>query len=349
MKEKNLPEFKQSKITKLIRLPKKVVNIASIFAQDEEYFKSLFKEQFAYGHREILLKYCGLDFSTQIIGNLQHGVQVDRLHLRKSDLQSARYFHGKKSTFWVFSTKYMQSARYYGYKKVIAIGAPWLYLKKSITLKKDIRSKKRILLMPGHESTTHPTRLTADQKRERAANYRKIVGDSSAIVCLHAVDFLDLEVRDAFRAENFNVTCVGGSSLYPVWSDAANRIKSLYTLMLLMNESDQLLTDRYGTHLFYAIDMGLDIAIHPNLFNYNSMEDASGRTGVLSPEELNSGEYRYLFENFPKAINEFTSSKEYKEISDEVLGADAVLSASDLLNVLEYRGGIYPISPVQPW
>jgi len=67
-------EIRESKLEKLIKIPDKLAKIVSLHAASGEYMQNMFGEQFAYGQREILLKYCGLDFSTQILGNLQHGI-----------------------------------------------------------------------------------------------------------------------------------------------------------------------------------------------------------------------------------------------------------------------------------
>ena len=76
-----MPEINFSKLEQLLLFPDKITKIVSLHSKSGEYMRNMFSEQFGYGHREILLKYCGLDFSTQLLGNLQHGIALDHLFL----------------------------------------------------------------------------------------------------------------------------------------------------------------------------------------------------------------------------------------------------------------------------
>ena len=136
-----MTEFKASKLENLVKFPQKIAKLVNLYAGDGDYSRRMFGEQFAYGHREILLKYCGLDFSTQIIGNLQHGVYG---YKQKIDFRSPRFIGGKPSTFWVYSKMYEEIGKSLGHDNVTAIGAPWLYLRKSIS--EEMKSISRYTL-----------------------------------------------------------------------------------------------------------------------------------------------------------------------------------------------------------
>ena len=258
-----MPEVKFSKLEMRQWFPTKLAKFVNLHGPTE-YMESMFGEQFAYGQREILLRYCGLDFSTQLLGNIQHGVFGNNQEI---DFRTPRYASGKKSSFWVYSKESEILGQSLGYKKITAIGAPWLYLRNSVdqNLTKVKENRKKILVMPAHTTPTIFSLSTKSEKKERALAFRQIVGDKEATVCLHATDYCDPETTQSFIAEGFAVTCIGTSSLMPRWSQAGNRVRSLFTLMKLMEAHESLLTDDFGTHLFYAIDMGMRIGIFPEI------------------------------------------------------------------------------------
>jgi hypothetical protein len=343
----DLPEIHFSGFEKKVTINDKVVKFAALHGKSGDYLRNMFGEQFAYGHREILLKYCGLDFSTQLLGNLQHGVHA---HEQKIDFRSPRYSSGRKSLYWVFSKTVEELGRKSGHTNIRAIGAPWFYLRDSINLDLENRTPSGgVLIMLSHSQSTAFSVSTLNEKSQRAKALRAIVGPSAATVCLHAVDFCDPETTNAFKGEGFDVTCIGSSSFVPRWSQSGNRIRSLYTLLNLMMSHTKLLTDDYGSHLFYAIDMGLEIGIHTDLRDYLRIEDAlSGRTKHADLDDIVNNR-KYLRDFMPESINGFTDSKKYQALADEKLGRDSVLTPHRLLDVLHYRKNVYPVSTVQPW
>lgn len=203
--------------------------------------------------------------------------------------------------------------------------------------------------MPGHSSGPFNSTASVKQKRERAKAFRQLVGSNIATVCLHASDYSNYETTDAFLNEGFKVTCAGSSNHLPYWSEAGNRVRTLHTIKNLMDSHTHLLTDRYGSYIFYAIDMGLKIGIYPEISRLSPIADLSGRKEIYDDSILEKEELIYFKRNIPDAIDQFTESSKYLDISNAELGREAVLSPTDLLNVLDYRKNVYPISQIQPW
>ena len=342
-----MAEIRFSTTENFFKFPSKFATLVNLHTADGLYLKSMFGEQFAYGHREILLKYCGLDFSVQLLGNLQHGVDGRDSEL---DYRVPRYSLLRKSTHWVYSESYERNAKLLGYKNVVAIGAPWLYLKDSTVQNiEDIPKSNKILVMPSHSQVVFVTTTTLRQKKQRARAFRKVVGSQEATVCLHAIDFCDPEITESFIDEGFRVICIGSSSHSPKWSEAGNRIGTLYKLMTLMKSHSHLVTDSYGSHLIYAIDMGMRIGIYPEILQYFGTKDISERKNPFFETEQRAKDLVFFKRNMPEALGQVTDSRKYKEISDEVLGRNKVRSPSELLEVLVYRKNVFPITPVQPW
>ena len=354
-----MAEIHFSTLERRLKIPDKIAKLVNLHANSGDYMKSMFREQFAYGHREILLKYVGLDFSTQLLGTLQHGVLGNTY---VENFKSPRYLSGRKSVYWVYSKALEKIGRSQGNDNVIAIGAPWLYLRDSTKDRLAVNlSAESYLVMPSHSQSTYVATSTVFQKKQRAKSFRDIVGSKNATVCLHAIDFCDHETVEAYLDQGFNVICAGSSSQYPAWSDAANRIRTLHKLMTLMMSHTHLLTDDYGSHIFYGIDIGMQIGIFPEIRKYLVTKDISERKNYLvtkdNVERNNlvdeslafSNDLVWLGKHFKDSLNQFTDSHKYQEIANEILGRDAVMSPLELLAKLDYRKNVYPISEVQPW
>lgn len=203
--------------------------------------------------------------------------------------------------------------------------------------------------MPAHTTSTIFSLSTKLEKKERASAFRQIVGTMEATVCLHATDYCDPETTQSFIEEGFAVTCIGNSSLMPRWSQAGNRVRSLFTLMKLMESHESLLTDDFGTHLFYAIDIGIRIGIFTELRKKLKVGNIS--TGILGYNDSVqvSRDLAFMTSSMPQAIDNFTDSTKFLGLKNEKLGRDAVLSPLELREVLVYRRNVLPIGTVQPW
>ena len=341
-----MPEVKFSKFESLQLFPTKLSKFVNLHGSPS-YFQNMFGEQFAYGQREILLKYCGLDFSTQLLGNLQHGILANNEAI---DFRTPRYTRGRKSSFWVYSKETESLGKSLGFEKVVAIGAPWLYLRDSVNQNLSMaRERKGILVMPAHTTPTVFSISTKLEKRERAAAFRQIIGSQEATVCLHATDYCDPETTESFIEEGFAVTCIGTSSLIPAWSQAGNRVRSLFTLMKLMETHESLLTDDFGTHLFYAVDMGMQFGIYPQIRNKLKLGyTPTGNAGYNEPVQL-ANDLVFFKKSMPEAINNFTDSTKFIELANKKLGREAVLSPQELCDVLLYKKNVFPVGTIQPW
>jgi hypothetical protein len=327
-------------------LNERILRFAQLHTQDSLSAREMFADQFVYGHREILLKYSGLDYSNQIIGVLQHGIYFPGEEL---DFLTPRFIGGRKTKRYVFSKKYQQIALSLGHKNVYPIGAPWLYLKLGLDSTQTFLppEKKSVLIMPSHSQTALPDNTSTKAKLGRAKLFRDAIGPMDATVCLHPVDFLDPNARMAFTEYGFEVTCIGGTPGL-AWSPSGGRVTALSYLYKLMKQHTHYLTDTVGTSLFYAINIGMRVGIFPeirNLVNYSPLE-----AGVYKDEETKQLDYDFGIGHFANAINQFTPSSEFIEITNQMLGADCLLGPMELKEVLDYRSGVYPKDMgAEPW
>jgi hypothetical protein len=324
-------------------LPNKIVTALNVHSSNGEYSKNMFSEQFAYGHREILLKYCNLDYTAQIIGNVQHGVYYPD---EKIDFRTPRFIGGRPSKFWVFSEETAIKSRALGYKHVQAIGAPWLYMKNALDQieRPSTKLPSRVLIMPSHSQVSYWSRNGKVEKQKQAARFREATGSLDATVCLHAVDFCDPETRNAFLEMNFEVICLGSSQSTIPWTQSSNRVRILFDLMSLMKEFSHFLTDDFGTPLIYAINMGMEIGIYPEISLEMNYQLANSESTFTNPNLV-----EYFSENMSTSFNQFGPAAGLEIMANEVLGVSALKAPEELREILDYRLGIYPKYSVEPW
>ena len=329
-------------------LPAKLSKFVLQHSNDKEFVRSMFAVNFSYGNREILLKYAGLDYSNQIVGILEHGApgfQTDY------DFRTPRLFNGTPSKLWTWSQQTELIAKSRGYENVIAIGAPWYYLKRGIA--KNPYSKhpgpNRFLVMPSHSTGNAVDTATISAKKAKAKMFRDITGDAPATVCLHAVDFCDLETFRAFREVGFEVTCIGNSIQQPLWSNAGSRVRMMYNLHELMLNHSHYVSDGYGTSLHYAIDMGLTIGLFPEIKKLQILANSESGSREYF-QELNVQEIKYLKEQVPSLVNKFSDGGDYLAFSRTMLGFNSLKEPDELSHVLDYRPNIYPLNlGIEPW
>jgi len=308
--------------TKILNVPRRLYELNRIYK----------KEQFSYGHREILLKYINADESQIINGRLQHGVWPS--HWEESYLTNLSW--SGFAPYYVFSKVREKEAYTRNLKHVISIGAPWYYMKvNEPAVRKKVR---KFLIMPDHSTVNFIDESNFEQKIKRAKEFRKIIGEDSATICLYFNDFLDTQTREAFESQGFEVTCVGvgGNSTY--WSTAGGRINFLPNLMKLMLEHEFFLTETLNTSLMYAIDLKLKVGIFPSLKKNLKL----GVNGRVSSKDLTLEDHRRCIAYLEKtdlklSINNFYFTSNYDEFVEEFLGISSVLQPDELKSILKLK------------
>jgi len=293
------------------------------------------REQYAYGHREILLRYIGVDNTHLIQGRLQHGLWPE--HYNESYLTHLTW--SGFAPFYVFSKAREQEAHRKKYFHVKAIGAPWFYMKRNNKINIQNNSKRRgVLIMPEHSSVNYIDQSTLRDKIYRASCFRKIVGTTKATVCLHFQDFLDPATRFAFEKFDFNVTCVGSGINITPWSPSGNRINFLKTLSELMNDHKYFMTDTFATPVMYAIDMEMEIGIFPDLRKLLKLGH-KGANSIKDPLLINHRIYIAHLKktSLKNSINNFIFKNDYNELLDHYLGKSLVLSRDEARRIIKVK------------
>jgi hypothetical protein len=297
--------------------------------------KAAFKEQFAYGQLEILLDYLGLDYSYSLAGRLQHGSWYP--NSRESFLTPISRL--RFQPFWVYSKRLEEIANQANLKHVRAIGAPWYYMKHNINEKKlSDSSYESILIMPQHSTVNYINKSSVTLKNIRAKEFRSLVGNKNATVCLYYMDYLDLITRESFLNQGFEVTCLGMGNNEVPWSPQGSRREFLYNLYNLMIRHTHFAGEAFSTSLFYAMDLNLKIGIFPELrrfVEFGSNGYSQSKDSLIEKDENSINYFKKGVLN--SSIGNFNYSEEYETEIENFLGKSAVMKPDQLIKILKFN------------
>ena len=196
-----------------------------------------------YGHERIIQTYT--DTWRPIIGHLQHGWNP----------QSGWTFQNKEllrrlSIRYVWGGRQLKYSLQNGIKVRAAVGAPWLYgpIRSKLECPNDQSNTDQVpVIFPLHGTKQHPT----DFSHERFSEMSKAEYGDNAIVCLHAQEYKDDNVKSVYTNQGFKVTTLGD----------IQDIHFLYNLRTLLAQTKFIVTNRISTVVFYAGSIGIESQI----------------------------------------------------------------------------------------
>jgi hypothetical protein len=265
--------------------------IRRISASDLIYFE----EQFMYGHREVLLHYCGqkrddLSNTSILQGSIDHGFayQENIWRLRNRNLTRAKRY------VW----NHRHKVAYGADDLVVTTGSPWLYLLSALGITPENmphklkKEPKKVVVFPGHNVGTY---FKYDLQKLGQHFLPFIPKDSKVTVCLFWTDFCDPVIRKSFTDLGWAVESMGYVPRLPSPdSTQGGRQNFLLELFSLLSTAELFLTDNASSGLFYAMSLNLEIMYIPSLElqNYESVGnsliglDNNRLAGFFSSEKL---------------------------------------------------------------
>ncbi len=287
-----------------------------------------FREQYAYGHREILCRVAGLPPDAVLLGRVQHGWDP-------FETEPARRFRPPlraESWQWLWTNEAVQRASARGVRKVHAIGAPWLYLLQEYGEPKSDPAGG-LLAMPGHYNELS----SVTRHAQFATTIRELGWDGDVTVALHGLDFMTRDIRDIYHRWGWHIESAGwpiiaGPPQRPS-STLGDRTQYLTNLLDFMTRSRTLVTDAMGTHVLYAGSVGMTVLLRPGDLPSKGVRPAGGDTALLSSlqderawQDLHLG--RFYRGEIPRPVLDGLVAR--------FLGVDARRSRTELAQVLEW-------------
>ena len=290
----------------------------------------IFKLQFAYGQREILTDYMGLDRSTLLLGILQHGFSYND---ESAEAITPRLGNFKRSPLWVYSENRASALRHQGFKNVNAVGAPWLYLPPTSTTPNQHGKGDSFVVFPIHTSLSANVSPSESDIKSKIKYWKSVAGESPLTICLYWSEYLEWGWRRIAEAEGVKVTAVGVGETALVLSAHSSRINFLANLRTLLQEHTHAIFETFTSGMIYAISTGLTVGYFPQ----TQTKYESQLKGHLEGDH-------WMTRQIPGVVGEFVEAKALAGLNNEMLGVGSFCSPDRLRELLVYEIGIVPSS-----
>lgn len=290
-----------------------------------------FEEQFMYGHREILLNFAiqdkgDLGSKSYFSAGLSHGWAPNFEVWKVRD----RTLKKKPRYVWNSPTHIKDFEKF----RQVPIGAPWLYLLKSLGMVEGtvaslpIVDNRKNLIVPFHSQGTE-----IQSFHKQIEHYKSVVNPQETTVCLFWLDFCDPLNRKIFQDAGFNLECVGYSHRVDnSYQIGRPRTFFLLNLLELMLRHRLYITDTISTSFFYAAALGKNLKLAQD----QTAKEFSNRFDKLvhrinKNEAINGNEW--LLNNYDLIQNGELSTKQTNSRAWQELGAKHILSGREIGNL----------------
>ena len=304
-----------------------------------------YNEQFAYGHREILLEYSELPSDLIFKAIIPHGKIMP--HALDPIVPSYDILDGSEILQLLWRDDSSKEASKLGISNVTPIGAPFLYAlanrkqgisttienlqalsnnyKWALNNQQDLLDNSRqVTYFPLHswDGDVHTHKVPEDFLLRR-------IDPKRVKVCLGFLDFCDPEVRKVYTDIGWQLTCAGVRASKIVGSPAGGRQKFLYELANIIDDADFIIANEFTTGLLYAAAAGKQIGILPT----NKTHDL-----VYSSWESSKGFHKTLqlqMEQFPWLWGKKTSPDKIMSDMGTALGISSFRGADFFQNHIQ--------------
>jgi hypothetical protein len=294
------------------------------------------REQFAYGHVDVLRRYVGVSPDMFLAGLLPHDEWGDA---EGGAVGVFRGPTGKQLPIWTWTEGWRNWHIAQGASRAYAIGAPWLYLLRMRGLPTvwekapgETRIGGRQVYLPLHSWE----RETIDLKT-RAAMLAQVLDPDATLVLLGWGDFLSRDTRRSYERAGFSVDCSGyrGGELAPA-SPLGDRGIFLDNLLDILLTADRVISEEVATGLVYASSLGVQVHVMAELRELSR----TGNDWVVS-DFRHQNDYRdrldALTGQYAWMADPMADVRDHAEEIKQALGGSSVMSPEDLGRCLEWR------------
>lgn len=305
-----------------------------------------YREQFMYGHREILLSAAGLDGTCLLLGNIQHGFEP----LVRYGTRPLPRYGLRKGSQWVWRPENAQAARSRGVSHVHAIGAPWLYLRRALQSSEgalaDSAAANYAIFMPQHLDQ-YSTPSYHARALVQASQTAEALDAKCSLVILHAHDFMRQGIRAVYESTGIRVACAGWTdepaSNIPPWADIGDRAKFLPNLYSHFREHGTLITSGVGSHVMYAASLGMRIALDRDYVSVPRQMKTLEPNVYAIMEQIR----KWAVQELPGQLIQDTHyvllhREQAMRVSASMLGVTALREPDELRQLLVWREGVVP-------
>jgi len=271
----------------------------------------------AYGHNYILRQYTKVNLPYKIPGKLTHGWSAE------SGINGGRERYDaeqrRKKTFFVWNRNNLRLAKKLGFKKVYAIGAPFIYLPKKENKNADCR-EKNLLLFPLHTWEIEAIKVYSDYIR-RIEKISKNFKDIS--VCLFWVEHQNKKIKDVFKRTGWRVITLGPIDRNPNFLEKFRN---------LVNKFNYISSNIFSSAVFYSLYMKKKVFIYGGL---PSLE-VTGK----DPKKYFCGHLQTA-KNYPNLLWKNFNDRSHFDIGAKELGLEYKRKPNELKELFGWTPGRY--------
>jgi len=197
-----------------------------------------------YGHSDILKAYTGVKLPYTVPGEIQHGwnrfggtcVYPYLTERGEEERLSQRY---------VWNRHNLETCVEWGYKNVVAIGAPFLYLPLPESIDSELLGNKSLLLFPHHSCECEPFRDPVRTHQKFLEDIQVLLSIFNPVtVCLYWMEFQNRDIVRLFEDAGIQVVTLGHRDNNPLF---------LRNFQALTLKYAYVSSNIYSTAVFYAL------------------------------------------------------------------------------------------------
>jgi len=301
------------------------------------------REQFAYGHVDILREYVSAKGDRFLAGLLPHAGW--RAPTDASPGGPFRSPTGRQLPIWAWNSSWRDFYRSRGANHVEAIGAPWIYL---LALEGvppvwewPTRTGHRGQASPAHlsgRSLYVPIHSWERDVLDLESRVDRLVGPlppETTVVLLGWGDFLTRGTRRAYERAGYQVECNGwrGGTIAPQ-SPIGDRALFLRNLLHLFQKVDEVVSEDMCTALLYASSIGKNVRALPEV---REISEATMCRNWSDYRVWRAGEHRPVTAEYSWIEESAPDPFAHREQIRLALGGDCMRSSLELDQILDWR------------
>ena len=253
-------------------------------------------ENEVYGNLRIINEYAQVPDHTRLIGRIQHGWvsgKNSRTSINNNILDS-----------FVWSSTAENTCKNLGFKNVIAIGAPWLYLLENM---KSRGFGENLALVPRGIGElwilgAHSVSISKNRDQSRLYEFLEAAHNSPCRkkwVLLFYTDYYSLSKSDFEKYPDLVIITALGSRLKSSSADA-----HLYTMFFILLQAEFLILDAPTTAILYGLSLGCRVKWFKNASYSETLQSAIERNDLSILNLLENGEHFTQEEGFVFSMEE---------------------------------------------
>lgn len=293
------------------------VVLHSIYSKYADHFSSFLGLYFwednidnlYYGHYNILKNYSGLFLPYKINGEIQHG-WAPHSGITSLDLDS-KDESLKQKKYYVFNKRNRDIAYKAGYKNVIPIGSPFLYVKNPEQYYSK-KKEKSLILFPTHTHEYAGFKDVIKVYRKYLLDLKKIIHNFSTVtLSLGWAEFDNTNIKEMYESEGISITSMGHRD---------NNPEFLISFIKKVSKFDYVTSDTLSTAVFYSLFMKRKVFLYGNTITKNNTWK---KNTTYKKPELEQDIYPQLkWDNFDHTSHSYIAKKElglfYKKSPQEI-------------------------------